>query len=271
MTLGFIGAGNMASAILQGAVSQKFLSPESIFIYDVVPAQCNRVMAAFPGVQTSANNGELVCRSDVIVLAVKPVYLEGVLQEIRPFVRGKRLISIAAGWTSAMLGKALGPESGAQVLRVSPNTPALVGEGFTALCEESTFDAEALQWATALFQTLGATCTAPERLFNALIAVSGSSPAYVYMFIEAMADGAVKLGLSRALAYQAAAQSVLGAAKMVLETGEHPGKLKDDVCSPGGTTIEAVYQLERGGMRSAVITAMEACAAKCEALEAKQK
>ena len=271
MKLGFIGAGNMASAIMQGAVSKGFLSEEDILIYDIDLVQCEKKRAIYPKVQVAQNNAALVQEADVVILAVKPVYYEPVLQEIRPYVNGKRIISIAAGWTYAMLTDILDGTSGAQVLRVSPNTPASVGEGFTAFCEETNFDVAALRWAHGLFETLGDTCTAPERLFNAIIAVSGSSPAYVYMFIEAMADGAVKLGLPRALSYRAAAQAVLGAAKMVQVTGEHPGKLKDDVCSPGGTTIEAVYQLERGGMRAAVISAMEACVEKCVKLEQEQK
>ena len=271
MKLGFIGAGNMASAILQGAVSNGFLPAEDIWIYDIDPAQCAKKKTIYSTLQIAENNVDLIQQVDVVILAVKPVYYAAVLQEIRAHAAGKKIISIAAGWTHAMLTEILDASCNAQVLRVSPNTPALVGEGFTAFCEETSFDEASLQWAHGLFETLGDTCTAPERLFNAIIAVSGSSPAYVYMFIEAMADGAVKLGLPRALSYRAAAQAVLGAAKMVLATGDHPGKLKDDVCSPGGTTIEAVYQLERGGMRASVISAMEACVEKCQKLEQEQK
>ena len=143
-----------------------------------------------------------------------------------------------------------------------PNTPALVGAGFTALCDENSFSKASLGWAKELFSTLGVVQVLPERLFDAVVAVSGSSPAYVYMFIEAMADGAVRLGMPRKMAIQAAAQAVLGSAKMVLTTGEHPAALKDNVCSPGGTTIEAVQSLEKNGFRSAVLEAMDACARK---------
>ena len=262
MKLGFIGAGNMANAILRGAIRSGFLSDDSLFISDINRTQCEKIKAEFPSVQIESSNAALTQSCDYVVLAVKPIFLGALLQEIKPYVNGKRIISIAAGWRFEKLIDILDLQSGAQVLRVMPNTPALVGEGFTALCEETTFDADSLEWATHLFETLGEVSLLPERLFDAVIAVSGSSPAYVYMFIEAMADGAVKLGMPRPLAYRVAAQAVLGAAKMVLETNEHPAKLKDDVCSPGGTTIEAVDTLERMGFRGAVLSAMEACADK---------
>lgn len=270
--LGLIGAGNMSGAILSGVVQKGFLPPEDICLYDVNPGQCQKWRDRYP-VQIAQDNPALVTASDAVILAVKPLYLQGVLQEIRPYARGKRIISIAAGWTTAMLTDILDEASGAQVLRVMPNTPAMVGEGYTALCKENTFDAESLAWAERLFGTLGQTQVFPENLFDAVIAVSGSSPAYAYLFLEAMADGAVKLGIPRAQAYRAAAQAVLGAAKMVLETGEHPGKLKDDVCSPGGTTIAAVHALEQSGFRGSVMDAMEACAQKSRqmALEQNQK
>ena len=146
--------------------------------------------------------------------------------------------------------------------RLGPNTPALVGAGLTALCEETTLEASSFEWAKKLFQTLGMVQVIPERLIDAVIAVSGSSPAYVFMFIDAMADAAVKLGMPRAMAIESAAQAVMGSAKMVLETKLHPAVLKDQVCSPGGTTIEAVQTLEEEGMRAAVIKAMVACAEK---------
>ena len=266
MKLGFIGSGNMATAILNGAVRSGFLKGAEVGIFDIDPAQCVKVKAAYPDVQVMESVAKLMQSCEFVIPAVKPIYLRAVLAELTPYASGKKIISIAAGWTFAMLTDILNEKSGAQVLRVMPNTPAMVGEGFTALCEETTFTEDSMAWAKGLFETLGEVSVLPERLFDAVIAVSGSSPAYVYMFIEAMADGAVKLGMPRKLAYRAAAQAVLGAAKMVLETGEHPGKLKDDVCSPGGTTIEAVDMLERKGMRGAVLAAMEACADKCQKL-----
>ena len=268
--LGLIGAGNMAGAILSGVIQSGFLPAEDICLYDVNPSQCQRWRERYP-VCVAKDNPSLVTASEGIVLAVKPAYLLEVLGEIRPYVRGKRVISIAAGWTTAMLTEILDADSGAQVLRVMPNTPVMVGEGYSALCKENTFDEESFAWARQLFSTLGTTQVFPEKLFDAVIALTGSSPAYAYLFIEAMADGAVKLGMPRAEAYRGAAQAVLGAAKMVLETGEHPGKLKDDVCSPGGTTIQAVYALEKAGFRGAVIDAIQACAQKSEKMSQNQK
>ena len=259
--LGFIGAGNMGTAILRGVIDQGLIAPEQIAVFDVDPAQCEKIAAKYP-VAIAHSETELALGCETILLAVKPIYLKAVLEKIRPCVSGKRVISIAAGWTFAALTAILDEESGARVLRVMPNTPAMVEAGYTALCEETTFDAQSMEWAKRLFGTLGTVNVLPERLFDSVIAVSGSSPAYVYMFIEAMADEAVELGMPRKAAYQAAAQAVLGAAKMVLETGEHPGKLKDDVCSPGGTTIAAVRVLEEKGLRGCVMDAMKACAEK---------
>ena len=259
--LGFIGAGNMASAILRGVLQKGFLPASDVLICDVDAAKRDALAARY-GVAVAPDYVSLVRDCAFVVLAVKPNVLGGVLRSVAGEAEGKRLISIAAGWTFQMLIDALGADCHAGVLRVMPNTPAMIGESFIAICEQTTMSPDDLQWCTLLLSTLGETAVLPERLFDAVIAVSGSSPAYVYMVIEAMADGAVALGMPRALAYRAAAQAVLGSAKMVLETGEHPGKLKDDVCSPGGTTIEAVRALEKGGMRSAVIEAMLACARK---------
>ena len=261
MKLGFIGAGNMASAILGGVLKSGFLPEEEIAVFDVIPAQSQK-LAEGRAVHVMDTQDALVAACDCVILAVKPVYLRGVLDKAAPLADGKDFISIAAGWTFSMLTDLLPIRTGARVLRVMPNTPAMVGEGFTALCEQTTMTPESFAWAKALFETLGETAVLPETQFDAVVALTGSSPAYVFMFIEAMADAAVALGLPRALSYRAAAQAVLGSAKMVLETGDHPGKLKDMVCSPGGTTIEAVASLEKDGFRSAVIQAMRACADK---------
>ena len=261
MKLGFIGAGNMASAIIGGVIGKGFLAPQEIAVFDVSAAQCEKLTQQYP-VTVAASQQELIGMCENIVLAVKPIYLRRVLEIAYPFANGKNFISIAAGWTFAMLTEVLDEASGARVLRTMPNTPAMVGAGYTALCEQTTLTRESFLWATELFETLGEVAVLPENHFDAVVAVSGSSPAYVFMFIEAMADAAVKIGMPRALAYRAAAQAVFGAAKMVLDTGTHPAILKDMVCSPGGTTIEAVDVLERNGFRGSVMQAMEACAAK---------
>lgn len=195
----------------------------------------------------------------MIILAVKPYVLQEVLDTIKPALSGKALISIAAGWTVAMLREAL-QGTGATFLRVMPNTPAMVSEGMTAMCEDTTFSENDFAFAKNLFEAVGRTVVLPERLFDGVIAISGSSPAYVYMMIEAMADAGVREGLTRPCAYEMAAQAVLGSALMVLQSGDHPGALKDAVCSPGGTTIEAVEELERKGFRAAIMDAMRVCA-----------
>lgn len=261
MKVGFIGAGNMGGAIMRGAFQHGFLKPYETMVYDVSEQQLASVTAVYP-IHVAESNVQLARECEFLILAVKPVFLRGVLDEIQKYVHNKKIISIAAGWSMAMLTEALGRENSAQVLRVMPNTPALVGAGYTAICEEHTFNKAALAWAKELFSTLGMVQVLPERLFDAVVAVSGSSPAYVYMFIDAMADGAVRLGMPRKMAIQAAAQAVLGSAKMVLDTGEHPDALKDNVCSPGGTTIEAVHALEKNGFRGIVMEAMDACARK---------
>ena len=261
MKVGFIGAGNMGGAIMRGAFQHGFLKPYETMVYDVSEQQLASVTAVYP-IHVAESNVQLARECEFLILAVKPVFLRGVLDEIQKYVHNKKIISIAAGWSMAMLTEALGRENSAQLLRVMPNTPALVGAGYTAICEEHTFNKAALAWAKELFSTLGMVQVLPERLFDAVVAVSGSSPAYVYMFIDAMADGAVRLGMPRKMAIQAAAQAVLGSAKMVLDTGEHPDALKDNVCSPGGTTIEAVHALEKNGFRGIVMEALDASARK---------
>ena len=258
MKLGFIGAGNMGTAILKGVLESGFLKPEEIAVFDVNQEQSIRFAGGKP-VRIAETEEALVEGCERILLAVKPIYMNDVLQKARPLAKEKEFISIAAGWTFAMMTGVLDEQSGAQVLRVMPNTPAMVGEGFTAICEQTTLSHESLEWAKALFATLGEVAVLPESQFDAIVALTGSSPAYVFMFIEAMADAAVAGGMPRSQAYTFAAQAVLGSAKMVLETGKHPGELKDMVCSPAGTTIQAVRVLEEKGMRSSVFEAMMKC------------
>ena len=261
MKIGFIGAGNMGGAILKGALQKGFLTPDDTMVYDLN----ENLLSSWKeetGIVPAKSNAELAEQCEWIVLAIKPIFFPEVLEEIKPKLnQNKKIISIAAGWSLEMLNNELG-ETGAPVLRVMPNTPAMVGAGLTAICQETRLSVEELEWAKSLFETLGMIQMIPERLIDAVIAVSGSSPAYVFMFIEAMADAAVKLGMFRPMAIESAAQAVMGAAKMVLETHQHPAVLKDNVCSPGGTTIEAVQALEKGGFRAAVMDAMVVCAEK---------
>jgi pyrroline-5-carboxylate reductase len=267
MKIGFIGAGNMAGAIIQGLLSKGYLPGSDIMISRRDKCEQARIAKAF-GVKEAESNIELVQSCDVVILAVKPFVLFEIIQEIRHHIQKKPVISIAAGKSFAALSEAFAPED-PPILRVSVNTPLLVGEGATVFCEETSFNKETLEWARQLFLALGSVKTLPERMLDAVVAVSGSGVAYVYAFIEAMGDGAVRLGLPRAVAYEMAAQTMIGAGKMVLATGSHPGVLKDAVCSPAGSTIEAIYQLEKDGFRGSVMSAMDACAEKLKKMAAK--
>lgn len=268
--VGLIGAGNMGGTILKAAINNNFVLAEDAIVFDVMAAQTQKLADAYPGITIAPDNLELVKQADCILVGVKPVFMDSVLREISPEVAGKAIISIAAGWSMEMLNHSLGENHEAMVLRVMPNTPALVGEGYTALCEETTLSGEWLNWAKQLFDCLGESTLVPERLFDAVIAVTGSSPAYIYTLIDAMALGGVELGMPRAMAQRAAAQAVLGAAKMVLETGEHPCKLRDDVCSPAGTTIAAVDVLKNTGFESSIMAAMSAAAERNREMTSKK-
>lgn len=259
--IGLIGAGNMGSAILRGVIDAGYVKQSQMLVCDASHRKMEELSDELPGVNYCDSPLDLASQADMIILAVKPNYLQGVIDEIREELEGKAVISIAAGWTVSMLAEAL-EGSGATYLRVMPNTPAMVGEGMTALCDDSTFSKENFAFAKGIFDAVGRTVVLPERLFDGVIAISGSSPAYVFMMIEAMADAGVKEGLPRSCAYEMAAQAVLGSALMVLQSGTHPASLKDAVCSPGGTTIDAVEELERKGFRAAIMDAMNACAEK---------
>lgn len=259
--IGMIGTGNMGSAILRGIVDAEYIKPGQIIAYDTSNRRLKELEEDIPGVQTAEDCLEVAEKADLIILAVKPIYVQDVIDEIHRALNGKAVLSIAAGWTVSMLEKALYGTS-ATYLRVMPNTPALVGEGMTAICDNTTFSKEDFNYAKGIFDSIGKTKVLPERLFDGVVAVSGSSPAYVYMMIEAMADAAVREGIPRVYAYEMAAQSVLGSALMVLSSGTHPAALKDAVCSPGGTTIEAVEELEKHGFRASIMEAMKACADK---------
>lgn len=261
--IGIIGIGNMGFAILKGLL--KTWGKEDMIFTDVNRDRCARITEEL-GVAHGESNAGCAGQSKYVVLAVKPQYFDPVLSDIRNEVTENHvIISIAPGITTAWLKEKLGEK--ARVVRAMPNTPALLGEGMTGVCyDEKAFSQEEKETIEAIFRSLGRMRIVEERLMNAVVCASGSSPAYVYMFIEALADGAVKYGLPRDAAYEMAAQTVLGSARMVLETGEHPGVLKDKVCSPGGTTIEGVSALEESGFRSAVIKAADACFKKCEKL-----
>ena len=258
MKLGIIGAGNMASAIIGGIIKKGIISGQEIICSSPVEAERDKAAASF-GINVTADNKEVVISSEIILLAVKPQVIPIVAAEIKDVLKDDQLIiSIVAGKSIAWYNEAFGREL--KIIRTMPNTPALVGEGMTGVSPAPTVSEEETKKALEILSSFGEAEVVPENLMDSVVAVSGSSPAYVFMMIEAMADGAVKLGMPRAKAYKFAAQAVLGSAKMVLETGKHPGELKDMVCSPAGTTIEAVKVLEQEGFRASLIDAMEACA-----------
>lgn len=260
MRLGFIGCGNMGRAMLGGILKNQILPREDLIASVRSRASQEKLQAEFQ-ITVTMDNREVAEKSEILILAVKPQFYEEVIKEIRDVVKGETVVvSIAPGKTHEWLAEQFGRPM--KLIRCMPNTPAMVGEGITAVCPGKTVTEEELQEVLKLLKGCGETEVIIEHLMDAVVGVSGSSPAYVFLFIEAMADAAVAEGMPRAQAYHFAAQAVLGSAKMVLETGKHPGELKDMVCSPGGTTIEAVGVLEKNGMRSAVMEAVRACAKK---------
>lgn len=257
MKLGFIGTGNMAGAIMGGIIKNQIFRPEEIIGADISEAGREKTKEAY-GIEVTGDNRK-AADSEVLILSVKPQYYADAIAEIKDCVRDDQLIiTITPGKTLAWLEEQFGKP--VKIVRTMPNTPALVGEGMTAACVNQYVTEEEKAYALKILSSFGKVELVPEHLIDAVVAVSGSAPAYVFMFIEAMADAAVAEGMPRAQAYEFAAQAVYGSAKMVLETGKHPGELKDMVCSPAGTTIEAVRVLEEKGLRSAVIEAMRACA-----------
>lgn len=257
MKLGFIGTGNMAGAIMGGIIQKGIFRPEQIIGADISEAGRRKAEETY-GIEVTEDNRKAAA-AEVLILSVKPQFYADAIAEIRDCIRDDQLvITIAPGKTLSWLEEQFGKR--VKIVRTMPNTPALVGEGMTAACVNQYVTEEEKAYALKILDSFGKVELVPEHLIDAVVAVSGSSPAYVFMFIEAMADAAVAEGMPRTQAYEFAAQAVYGSAKMVLETGKHPGELKDMVCSPAGTTIEAVRILEKKGFRSAVIEAMRACA-----------
>lgn len=261
MKLGFIGCGNMANAIMSGIIKDGLIPASEIIGAD--PTSYGRERTEKEnGIRVTDSNIEVVKSAETLFFTIKPQYFHQMISEIRDYVREDQLIiSIAAGRTLDYIQSEFGDKK-VKVVRLMPNTPAMVGEGMTAACASGAVTKEELDYAVRICSGFGKAEIVPESLFDVVTAVSGSSPAYVFMFIEAMADAAVQGGMPRAQAYTFAAQAVLGSAKMVLDTGKHPGELKDMVTSPAGTTIEAVRVLEEKGFRSAVFECVKACTEK---------
>ena len=253
--VGFVGAGNMGEALIKGLLAANLVPAEAIYATDVRLERLKELDRQY-GIQIAAGNTELVRHADVVILAVKPQIMEAVLKEVTHAVtRRKLLISIAAGVSTATIHAALGKD--ARLIRVMPNTPALVLEGVTAIAKAEGLEPGDLDIAGEIFSAVGRVVVLGEELMDAVTGLSGSGPAYVAVVIESLADGGVRMGLDRLTAMTLATQTVLGAAKLLLETGLHPGALKDMVSSPGGTSIAGIAALEEGGIRTTFIKAVE--------------
>ena len=253
--VGFIGSGNMGEALIKGLTTANVVPAEMVWASDVRIERLKELDRLY-GIQLAPDNLELVRQSDVVIMAVKPQIMTPVLKEIAPVLtRRKLMISIAAGVSTATIRAALGKD--ARLIRVMPNTPALVLEGVTALAKADGLEADDMDVAGEIFSAVGRVVVLDEYLMDAVTGLSGSGPAYVAVVIESLADGGVKMGLDRITAMTLATQTVLGAAKLLLETGLHPGALKDMVSSPGGTSIAGIAALEEGGIRTTFIQAVE--------------
>lgn len=262
--IGFIGMGNMGYSMLKGVLN--YLNPQDI-IFTCLSSEKKEKISNETGVRYAESNAECANSAKYIILAVKPQVYNTVLKNIQNVITEENvIISLAPGITIAAIKEELGADI--KVVRAMPNTPALVGEGMTGICyENGELDFAEKEFVEQFFNSFGKVVTVPEKLMSGVVCASGSSPAYVYMFIEALADSVVKYGIPRQEAYKLVAQTVLGSAKMVLETGEHPGKLKDNVCSPAGTTIQGVAALEEFGFRNAIIKATDKCFEVCNKIK----
>jgi pyrroline-5-carboxylate reductase len=261
--IAFLGGGQMAEALIGGMLAAHVAEPSSIVATDLLAARRDVLKSRF-GIQVDERNTTAVRAADIVVLAVKPQAMSGLLTDVGQSLTGKLVVSIVAGVTTAWIRERLAAPRG--IVRAMPNTPAVVRAGATALASQADIAADDMDTARMLFEAVGSVVSVEERLMDAVTGLSGSGPAYVFVAIEALADGGVKMGLPRAVAELLAAQTVLGAARMVLETGDHPARLKDQVASPGGTTIAGLHRLEAGGLRSCLMAAVEAATKRSQEL-----
>src|SRR5207249_6130520 len=262
--IAIIGGGNMGEALLAGFVAEGVATPAGLWVTDVVADQLAALRQRY-GVRTGNDNAEAASWADVVIIAVKPLAMDAVLDGLKDRLPQRALVvSIAAGIPLSRIAGRLG--GARKLVRVMPNTPCLVRAGASAIAISPAVSVEEQALVVRLFEAVGTVVVVEERLMDAVTGLSGSGPAYVFQIIEALADGGVKVGLPRDTALTLAAQTVLGAAKQVLETGEHPARLKDKVASPGGTTIAGLHALEAGGVRAAVIAAIEAATKRSEEL-----
>jgi len=263
-TIAVIGAGHMAGALIGGMIKSKLVPAKSIVAARRSPEPLAELQKKW-GVRTSTDNKKAVVGADIVILAVKPQMAKKVLEELAGRVTKDQLVvSVMAGITTASISKALRVDG--PVVRAMPNTPCLVDAGATAIAAGQRAGKEELDLAEAVFGAVGLVVTLPESALDAVTGLSGSGPVYIYMAIEAMIDGGVKMGIPRAIAAKLAAQTVFGAAKLVLETGKHPAVLKDEVTTPGGTAITAIHVLESKGLRSVLIDGVEAATKRSQEL-----
>lgn len=263
-TIAFLGGGNMAEALIKGMLSAGVAKAEQMFVTDISSEKLTHLANTY-GVAAKKNNREAVGQAAVVILCVKPQIIDVVLEEIAPEVdKSKLIISIAAGITISRIEKVL--SKGSRIVRVMPNTPALVLAGAAAIAAGTHATQTDMTVAQEIFGAVGRAVVVEEKLMDAVTGLSGSGPAYVFTIIEALSDAGVKAGIPRALSLELAAQTVFGAAKMVVETKEHPGKLRDMVTSPGGTTIAGLHELENGRLRAVLMNAVEAATARSREL-----
>ena len=262
--IALIGAGNMTEALVVGMLTAGVAHPDELYATDILPERRAHFQDRYK-IKVSGDNVDAVRHGQIIILSVEPQVLDEVLGSVKSVLEGKHLIiSVAAGYPISRIMAHLKAE--ARIVRAMPNTPSSVLAGVTALSFGPRLAEEDQQVARIIFESVGKVVVVEERLMDAVTGLSGSGPAYVYLMIEALADGGVKMGLSRQVAELLAAQTVLGAARMLLESGEHPGQLKDRVASPGGTTIAGIHKLEEGCLRATLIAAVEAATKRSQEL-----
>ena len=267
--LAFIGAGNMGTALLNGVLNNELASPDQVCASDVDADKLSPLAKQW-GIQTFEDNLKAVDFADTVVLAVKPQVLRSVLSAIKPRLRtAQLLVSVVAGIRSEIIQDLIGKKL--PIVRVMPNTPALIGAGASGVCAGAFAREEHMDFVRSMLGSIGTVVSVSEELIDAVTGVSGSGPAYVFMFIEALIDGGVQMGLPRDAARELAVQTVLGAAKLVQASGKHPGQLKDQVTTPAGTTIQALYELEKAGLRPAVMSAVRAAAERSAELSKKAR
>ena len=263
-TIAFLGAGNMAEAIIKGLLRAGTALPESIIATGRRSERTEELKRAY-GIRTTQDNLAAAREADIVVLSVKPQAMDKLVVQVAPALDQRKLIiSVAAGVPIAALERRLG--AGARIIRTMPNTPSLVGAGACALSRGEHASEEDLAVASRIFQAVGITTVVEENLLDAVTGLSGSGPAYIFLVIEALSDAGVKVGLPRYTALKLAAQTVLGSAQLLIETGAHPGSLKDQVTSPGGTAIAGLHTLEAGGLRTTLINAVEAATRRAREL-----